>query len=316
LFIPVKPDFQLPRFPYLTVLTCALCIFVFLYQISTWEEYESSFTSFCSEPKGRLTEMVMARIANADSDTACFDVLLQIDTSQDPAGTIQEMAAGMKPLVGLSAEDSRLYVLDKLTEQFRLYQIRVPTYPDNEFAYYTGSWNPIAMVTSSFTHGSWSHIIFNLIFFFAFATTVEVLIGGLSFVLMIIAISIFSGAFSSMAAGLLGTHYSTLGLSGVVMGMIALNAYLLPAGYIRCYYWFVVIFGSVAVPVWALAIWYIGWDIYNLFSSADTGVVDVMAHVTGGAAGYLYGVAFLRRKRREIKAMRLVKPLGDPPPVI
>jgi membrane associated rhomboid family serine protease len=316
LFIPVKPDFELLRFPFLTVLTCVLCFGIFAYQISAWEEYESAFTSFCAEPKGRLTEMVMSRIADADSDSACFDVLIDIDTSQDPAATIQKMADGMKPLVGLSAENSRLYVLDKLTEQFRRYQITVPTYPDNEFAYYTGSWNPITMVTSSFTHGNWSHIIFNLIFFFAFATTVEVLIGGFSFVMVIIAVSIFSGLFSSMAAGLLASHYSTLGLSGVVMGMIGLNAYLLPSAKIRCYYWFIVIFGSVAVPAWALAIWYIGWDVYNLFANADNGMVDVMAHVTGGSAGYLYGIAFLRAKRRAIAAMRPVRPLRDSPTII
>ena len=286
-----------------------------MHQLNTWDEYERAFTSFCSEPKGRLTEMLMARIAEADSDSACFDVLLDIDTSQNPTETIQKMATSIKPLVGLSREDSRLYVLDKLTEQFRLYQIRVPTYPDNEFAYYTGSWNPIAMVTSSFTHGSWTHIIFNLIFFYAFATTIEVLIGSFSFIAVIIAISIFSGVFSSMAAGLIGQHYATLGLSGVVMGMIGLYAYILPSGQIRCYYWFIVIFGSVAVPAWALAVWYIGLDVYSLFANADNGVVDVMAHVTGGAAGYLYGVTFLRAKRREIRAMRLIKPIGEPPVV-
>lgn len=260
-------------------------------------------------------EMVMARIAGPDSDAPCIDVLVEIDTSRDPASTIQKMAEQMRPLRGLSVEDSRSYVLDKLTDQFRLYQIRVPTYPDNDFAYHTGSWNPIAMVTSSFTHGSWSHIIFNLIFFFAFATIVEVLVGSFTFVMVIVAISIFSGAFSSMAAGLIGSHYSTLGLSGVVMGMIGLNAFLLPHGTIRCYYWLIVIFGSVAVPAWALAIWYIGWDVYNLFANVDNGMVDVMAHVTGGAAGYLYGVAFLRATRREIAAMRLVKPIGVPPVV-
>ena len=63
---------------------------------------------------------------------------------------------------------------------------------------------------------------------------------------------------------------------------------------------------------WALAVWYIGWDVYNLFANADNGVVDVMAHVTGGAAGYLFGVTFLRRKRQEIQEMRLIKPIGEP----
>lgn len=313
MFIPVKPDFPLPRFPVLTVLTCVLCLAVFVHQINTWDEYQEAFVSFCGDAKGRLTEIVLARIAGPESDVPCVDVLLDIDTSPDPAETIQKMTDDMQPLAGLSVDHSRAYVHDKLNEQYRLYQIRVPTYPDNEFAYYTGSWDPVAMVTSTFAHGSWPHIIFNLVFFFAFATTIEVLIGSYSFVALIVAISIFSATFSSLAAGLLGSHYSTLGLSGVVMGMIGLFAYLLPSGRIRCYYWFVVFFGSIAVPAWALALWYIGWDVYNLFANVDTGMVDVMAHVTGGAAGYLFGVTFLRSTRRRVQALRLVKPLGQPP---
>lgn len=315
MFIPVKPDFPLTRIPFLTILTCVLCLVVFFHQIDTWDEYETALASFCEEPKGRMTEIIMSRIARSGSTGACYDVLLDIDTAPDPTAMIQEMAADLKPLAGLSPAESEAYVLDKLNDQYRQYQIRVPTYPDNDFAYYTGSWDPIAMVTSSFTHGSWSHIIFNLVFFLAFATTIEVLIGGLSFAAVIVAISIFSGAFSSMAAGLLGDHYSTLGLSGVVMGMMGLFAYLLPSGHIRCYYWFIIVFGSIALPAWALAVWYIGWDVYNFFADVDTGMVDVMAHITGGAAGYLYGVAFLRAKRREIRARRLVRPLGEPPVV-
>ncbi len=33
MFIPVKPDFPLPRFPYLTVLVCAFCLAVFLHRL-------------------------------------------------------------------------------------------------------------------------------------------------------------------------------------------------------------------------------------------------------------------------------------------
>ena len=95
--------------------------------------------------------------------------------------------------------------------------------------------------------------------------------------------------------------------------MIGLYAYLLPSGRIRCYYWFIVIFGSIAVPAWALAVWYIGWDVFNLLTNADNGMVDVMAHVTGGAAGYLYGVTFLRRRRREIQEIGPNRRLGNSP---
>ena len=88
------------------------------------------------------------------------------------------------------------------------------------------------------------------------------------------------------------------------MGMMGLFAYLLPRGKIRCYYWFIILFGSVAVPAWALALWYIGGDIYALFAAEDHGMVNVMAHVTGGIAGYLFGIIFLQKVRWATRIMQ------------
>jgi membrane associated rhomboid family serine protease len=195
-------------------------------------------------------------------------------------------------------------VSDLLHDEMRRYHIRVPDHPDEGLAYYTATWNPLTMVASAFAHASWSHIVFNLIFFVAFAGTVEVLIGPFAFVSVFLVISLFTGVFSSVSAIASGSHYSTLGLSGVVMGMMGLFTYLLPRGKIRCYYWFVIFFGSVAVPAWAIAIWYIGGDIYTLFASQDHGVVNVMAHVTGGIAGFLFGLIFLRRVRWETRILQ------------
>jgi membrane associated rhomboid family serine protease len=45
----------------------------------------------------------------------------------------------------------------------------------------------------------------------------------------------------------------------------------------------------------------VGGDIFRLFANDDHGVVNVMAHVTGGFAGYLFGLAFLRRSRERAK---------------
>jgi membrane associated rhomboid family serine protease len=78
---------------------------------------------------------------------------------------------------------------------------------------------------------------------------------------------------------------------------MGLFAYLLPHGKIRCYYWFIVIFGSIAVPAWMLAAWYIGGDVYRLLSSDDHGAINVLAHVAGGISGFLYGFFFLKGTR-------------------
>ena len=59
----------------------------------------------------------------------------------------------------------------------------------------------------------------------------------------------------------------------------------------------------VAVPAWLLVAWYIGWDAYDLFVlSDDSSGVNLVAHVSGAALGYLAGIAFFRSRRREIKA--------------
>ena len=100
-----------------------------------------------------------------------------------------------------------------------------------------------------------------------------------------------------MVSELADQHHWTLGLSGIVMGVMGLFAYLLPRGKIRCYYWFVVIFGSIAVPAWILAAWFIGTDIFRLFTSDDHAGINVLAHVAGGLTGFFYGFFFLKGSR-------------------
>ena len=301
MFIPVKADFKLARFPYLTVLICVVCLGVFLKQIHDWEAYESAMFDFCDAPRSNLKRMIFLNIAGEDNDMACIEVVYWIAESENEKEAIAEIAADTQQLTGLSQEDSRLYVTGMLTEELRNYHIKVPEDPDEGLAYETDSWNPVTMLTSTVAHGSWSHIIFNLIFFIAFAAAVEVLIGSFAYVSAYIVIGLAAGVFSSVSGMASDAHFSTVGLSGVVTGMIGLFAFLLPHGRIRCYYWFVIFIGSVAVPAWALALWYIGGDIYKLFAYDDHGIVNVMAHVSGGIAVYLFGMIFLRGLRWQIK---------------
>ena len=303
MFLPVKADLNLQRFPWLTTLVCAACLVIFLKQVDDWQKFESAVYAFCGKSRSDIAEMIFNEISD-DSPEPCIKVMYGISTSDDAQATIDQMVTRMRPLKSFSVEDSKFYVSDMLHEEFRNYNIRVPAHPDKGLAYYTETWNPLTMVASVFAHGSWSHIIFNLFFFVAFAATIEVLIGPMAYVGLILAVSLFTGIFSSVSALASGTHFSTLGLSGVVMAMMGLFAYLLPRGKIRCYYWFIIFFGSVAIPAWALAIWYIGGDIYTLFAGQDHGIVNVMAHVTGGIAGYLFGIIFLQNVRRETRLMQ------------
>jgi membrane associated rhomboid family serine protease len=299
MFLPVKPDFHLPRFPILTVLACLICLGVFLKQQSDWHEFGMAMERFCGASRTHFETIVFDRIAASQGTDNCAEIMYRIanDPERESSVVIEEMTAGMRPLSGFNAADSSLYVTQMLEDEVRRYNALVPANPDTGLAYYTGSWNPLTMITSSFAHGDWGHIIFNLVFFFAFAAAIEMLIGYLWFIAFVLIDSWFIGLTGSLAAAAAGAHYWTLGLSGVVMGMMGLFAYLLPKGKIRCYYFFIVIFGSIAIPGWMLATWYIGGDIVQLLTREDHGVVNVMAHVMGGIGGYLFGLIFLRKVR-------------------
>lgn len=301
MFLPVKADFALPRIPILTILVCLVCIGVFLKQQSDWRDFGMAIDRFCNTDRSHIEQIVFDRIAVSQGTDSCADIMYTIanDPAREESEVIAEMVAKMKPLTGFNTEDSREYVRQMLEEEARRFNTLVPADPDEGLAYYTGSWNPLTMITSSFAHGDWGHILFNLIFFFAFAAAVEVLIGPIWFITFVLVDSWFIGLSGSMAAAATDQHYWTLGLSGIVMGMMGLFAYLLPRGKIKCYYFFIVIFGSVAVPAWMLTAWYLGGDIFTLLTREDFGSVNVMAHVMGGLGGYLFGLLLLREIRKD-----------------
>jgi len=301
MFLPVKADFQLPHFPVLTVLICLICSGVFLKQQNDRREFNVAMAQFCNSANSHIDTMIFERIGNAQGMNSCAGVMFTItnDPERNEAEVIKDVATGIRPLAGLSATDSVTYVSQVLEEHARRFNRLVPEYPDDRLAYYTGSWNPWTMITASFAHGDWLHILFNLVFFFAFAATVEVLVGKLWFMTFVLVDSWFIGITGSVAAAASGSHYWTLGLSGIVMGMMGLFTYLLPKGKIKLYYFFVVIFGSIAIPGWMLAAWFIGGDVVSLISTDDHGVVNVMAHVMGGLGGYLFGVVLLRHVKKD-----------------
>ena len=216
MFLPVKADFTLPHFPWLTTIVCAICFGIFLKQSNDWNDFENAVYKFCGKTRSDIARMIFKEISD-DSPDACIEVMYGIANSDDEQATIAKMVSEMRPLKSFSVEDSQFYVSDMLNQELRNYRIRVPEHPDEGLAYYTATWNPLTMIASAFAHGSWSHIIFNLFFFIAFAATIEVLVGPIAYVALFLVVSLFTGVFSSVSALASGSHFSTLGLSGVVM---------------------------------------------------------------------------------------------------
>ena len=62
MFLPVKPDFKLDRFPYLTGAICIICALVFSGQLLDWHEYDVAVDRYCETPRSRIEEMVFRQI--------------------------------------------------------------------------------------------------------------------------------------------------------------------------------------------------------------------------------------------------------------
>lgn len=157
------------------------------------------------------------------------------------------------------------------------------------------------MITAAFAHGSWSHVIGNLFFFFAFAAAVELALGIVAYTLIFLALAIGTHLAYSYSLYGVADALPTLGLSGVVMGMIGLFAYLMPTVKIRCFWWFIVFVRIFRVPAWILAAWYIGWDIYDLKHAGNHSGINFIAHVSGAGIGFSLGLLFFRKRRSKIQ---------------
>ena len=186
--------------------------------------------------------------------------------------------------------------------------------------YYPDSWNPIRMITASLAHAGWFHLIGNIAFYLAFAPALELLIGSkIRYLWFMLIITLIVGTSYSISV-LIGNDSAipTLGFSGVVMGIIGLSAFLMPQARIKIFWWYYIGWKTLYVPAWMLAACFIGLDIVTMLVVSDFGGINVVAHVAGGVAGYVYGLLWLKERRadtreeleQEVEAMEIQRKLG------
>ena len=300
LFIPYKFDLGLSRIPYLTILVCLVCTAVYSQQYANEAEFNKRSMYYCSRSMSNVEQMAMEKTFGSASPDTCLNLMFELELSSDPDTIIRDYAQQSRKFAGFNEEDSRIYIEEFLLDKYRGYKASVPELKTKALWYAPESWNPVTMVTSTFSHGSWDHLIGNLLFFYAFAAAVELIIGSMFFFGVIIAMAFGTNIAYSLAMASVENPLPTVGLSGVVMGMIAMLAFFLPTAKIRCFYWILIRIGTVAVSAALLALIFIGIDIYTLMTQDELGGVNLIAHVSGAAIGLIMGVAFFRKQKRAI----------------
>jgi membrane associated rhomboid family serine protease len=158
------------------------------------------------------------------------------------------------------------------------------------------------LLSSMFMHASWSHILGNMVFLWAFGPEIEDAMGRLRYALFY-----FAGGIVAMLAQVAANASSTmpgLGASGAIAAVMGAFLVTYPNDQIRT----VVFFGWFVRITFIPAILLIGfWLLTQLFSlgsiaEAQQGGVAYMAHVAGAVFGAATGKLFELPNRRETLA--------------
>jgi len=158
----------------------------------------------------------------------------------------------------------------------------------------------ITLLSSMFLHASWSHILGNMIFLWAFGPQIEDAMGRVRFVGFYLA-----GGLAAMAAQVAADPSSTvpsLGASGAIAAVMGAYMLLYPGSRVRTLIWVLFLIRVVDVPAYA---WLGLWFVLQLLSSTapthgnDQGGVAFFAHIGGFAFGALTVILLgLRRPPR------------------
>jgi membrane associated rhomboid family serine protease len=167
------------------------------------------------------------------------------------------------------------------------------------------SWE-ISWFTSMFMHGSWDHILGNMLFLAVFGKNVEDAFGHVGYLAFYIAGGLVATATQTAMTLLAGTaadaQAPTLGASGAIAAVLGAYFVLFPGAQIL---------GLIGVlPVRISAWFFLGfWFLYQLFeanfglfgASANGGGVAFFAHVGGFVFGFVVASLLLRAGRLDVR---------------
>ncbi len=301
LLIPYSAALSFRKRPFVTYAIVLLCLFVYYAQFNNNIKINHAVDGYCNAMEFSTSETTLDFIGI--NKQRCVDYLTLLHERYEH-GVLEIILQEIRDKSEKYYSEPQLVEVSKnFVRHLTAFRKHAPASLDGAFMNFPNEFNPLTMLTSSIAHASWSHVIFNLIFFMAFAPAVETIINNrLKFVAVLIGIAVVTSIAYSVTVFLSRSYPApTLGLSGVVMAMIGMSAYLMPHAKIRVFFWFFTLIRTFHVSAWILAAWYIGWDALDMLFSDDYGGTNLVAHVSGGVCGYLIAYFYLKDRRDEVK---------------
>ena len=143
----------------------------------------------------------------------------------------------------------------------------------------------LTLLTSIFMHGSWMHLIGNMMYLIIFADNVEDVFGTKKFILFYL----LSGIFASFSQAFMdfSSEIPMIGASGAIAGVLGAYLFYFPRAKILVLVPFFIFF-TIRVPASILLIFWFVFQFLNL-SNVESSVAW-MAHIGGFVFGYIFSI--------------------------
>jgi len=172
-------------------------------------------------------------------------------------------------------------------------------------------WTPLGFLGYMWLHGSWLHLIGNMLFLWIFGNAVCAKIGNLAYPAAYVGFGLAAGL-----AHVLTSPSGAIGASGAINGVVGAFLVLYPLNDVSCafFFFFRLIRFSVS-SVWVILFW-LAFDIWGAWQGG--GMVAYAAHLGGFAAGFI-GMAvavrlrWIEMDRADRSLLRLLKLDGGKP---
>jgi membrane associated rhomboid family serine protease len=155
-----------------------------------------------------------------------------------------------------------------------------------------GEWNPLQWLTSAVVHEGWIHLIGNMVFFWVFGLIVEGKIGWQRFLGLLAAIAVLSGCVEQTL--MLGSDGASLGISGVIFGLIAIAWIWAPDNEVDVLLLLFPFIRHFDVRVRTLGLIYIALEVLSAMLNGFAMSTPVL-HLLGAAAGLPLGIVMLKK---------------------
>ncbi|WP_238367937.1 rhomboid family intramembrane serine protease [Mesobacterium pallidum] len=142
------------------------------------------------------------------------------------------------------------------------------------------------LVTSTFLHGGWMHIIGNMLFLWIFGDNMEDEMGHLPYLAFYLASGVGAGLAHWLSAPY--SQVPTVGASGAIAGVMGGYLLLFPKAKVDILIIIVIIFRIFTIPAWLMLGFWFALQLFNgAGSNGDVGGVAYWAHAGGFVIGIL-----------------------------